>query len=62
MRGEPGTEARLHEYTEAVHSVHLIDFRKWIYVHVYRQGLWLISLVVNSIISTYVIQNYDPMN
>ena len=34
--------------TEAVHSKHFIDFHKWIWT-----GLWLISLAVDSIITTY---------
>ena len=37
-----------------VHSKHLIDFHKWV-----RQGLWLISPVVDSIIPTYVVLNSD---
>ena len=39
---------------EEVHSKHFIDFHKWI-----RQGLWLISLVVDSIIPTYVALNSE---
>ena len=42
----PGT-VELSLNTEAVHSKHFTDF-----IGGYRQGLWLISLVVNSIMPT----------